>query len=203
MSPRPYNLGRRQVAAELTRSRIVTAARELLADDSGPVGFTVDAVARQAGVARMTVYYQFRSKRGLLEALFDHLANRGLMPRLGPVLQEPAPARALDGLIAAFAAFWDSDRIVLRRARALAALDSDMGESIRGRDERRREHLRRIVSRLAEEKKGKSVRRVPFTVDVLHVLTSFETFDALLTGERTVDDVTQIIRQLAAPVLDP
>src|ERR1700736_1081260 len=109
MSPRAYKLGQRQLAADQTRRRIVAGARELLADETGPATFTVDAVARQAGVARMTVYYQFHSKRGLLEALFDDLANRGLMPHLRPVFEEPVPAWALDGLIAAFAAFWDSD----------------------------------------------------------------------------------------------
>src|ERR1700730_1180757 len=102
MSPRPYKLGQRQVAADQTRSRIVAAARALLADESGPAGFTVDAVARQAEVARMTVYYQFQSKRGVLEALFDDLANRGLMPHLRPVFHEPAPKLALDRLIGAF-----------------------------------------------------------------------------------------------------
>ena len=39
----------------------------------------IDAVARQAGVARMTVYYQFESKKGLLEALLDDTHDVGLM----------------------------------------------------------------------------------------------------------------------------
>lgn len=200
MSPRPYNLGQRQLATDQTRSRIVAAARELLADESGPLGFTVDAVARQAGIARMTVYYQFQSKRGLLEALFDDLANRGLMPHLRPVFEEPVAARALDRFIAAFARFWDSDRVVLRRARALAALDAEIAESVRARDEMRRGHLRKIVGRLQEER-GSPTR--PSAVDVLHMLTSFETFDALLSGGRSLEDVTQMIRQLAATVLEP
>lgn len=215
MSPRPYKLGQRQLATDQTRIRIVAAARELLADENGPPGFTVDAVARQAGVARMTVYYQFQSKRGVLEALFDDLANRGLMPHLGPVFHEPVPARALDGLIGAFAAFWNSDRIVLRRARALVALDPEMADSIRARDERRREHLRKIVERLFAEKQQKGQEKgretgtgtmpadaLPSVVDVLHMLTSFETFDALLTDERSVEEVTRLVRHLAATALD-
>jgi AcrR family transcriptional regulator len=197
MSPRPYKLGQRQLATDDTRRRIVSAARETLAsDDSGPGGFTVDAVARRAGVARMTVYYQFQSKRGVLEALFDDLANRGLMPHLGPVFKEPSPRRALDGMINAFAEFWRSDRIVLRRARALAALDPEIAESVRERDERRREHLRRIVDRLPDGNRSASA------VDVLHMLTSFETFDALLSGQRTFDEATRIIRGLAAAALE-
>ena len=203
MSPRPYKLGERQLAADRTRSRIVAAARGLLADDESPAGFTVEAVARQAGVARMTVYYQFQSKRGLLDALFDDLANRGLMPHLRPIFDEPVPARALDRLIAAFAAFWDSDRIVLRRARALAALDCEIAESVRARDERRREHLRRILDRLYKETKPAPANVLPFAVDVLHMLTSFETLDALLSGDRSLEDAIRIVRQLAAAVLEP
>src|SRR5437588_67268 len=72
MSPRPYRLGQRQVAADETRSRIVKAAREQLEKEAS---FSLDAVARRADVARMTVYYQFGSRRGLLEALFDDLVD--------------------------------------------------------------------------------------------------------------------------------
>lgn len=202
MTPRPYKLGQRQLATDETRRRIISAAREILAGESGDLAFTVDAVARQAGVARMTVYYQFRSKRGLLEALFDHLANHGLMPHFRAVMQEPAPSRALDGLIAAFAAFWESDRLVLRRVRALTALDAEVGEGVRARDERRREHLRKIVGRLYEEKGRRPAKLLPLAVDVLHMLTSFETFDALRSDDRRLEDVTTIIRQLAAAVLE-
>jgi len=204
MSPRAYNLGQRQLATDQTRSRIIAAARELLADENGAAGFTVEAVARQAGVARMTVYYQFKSKRGVLEALFDDLANRGLMPQLRPVFQEPVPARALDRLIGAFATFWDSDRIVLRRARSLAALDAEIAESVRERDEMRRGHLRKILQRLHEENGSPHAPATLATaIDVLHMLTSFETFDTLLSGGRSLDEATRIVRQLAAAALEP
>ena len=202
MSPRPYKLGRRQLAIEYTRNRIVAAARDLLADESGPTGFTVDAVARQANVARMTVYYQFDSKRGLLEALFDDLANRGLMPHLRPVFHEPDPKRALDTLIAAFAAFWESDRIVLRRARALAALDADVAVSVRERDQMRRGHLSRILGRVYEGGGSTAAKALPLAVDVLHMLTSFETFDALRSAKHGLEDIKRIVRQLAAAVID-
>jgi len=69
MSPRPYRLGQRQATTEQTRARILAAARELLMARDGFNGFSIDAVAREADVARMTVYYQFGSKIGLLEAL--------------------------------------------------------------------------------------------------------------------------------------
>jgi AcrR family transcriptional regulator len=192
MAPRAYNLGQRKVAAEETRRRIVLAARDVLADEAGTSSFTVEEVARRAGVARMTVYHQFQSKRGVLEALFDELATRSLVPHLKPIFQAPSPERALDALIHAFAMFWESDRIVLRRARALAALDPEFAESIRARDERRREHLRNILA---------SRPAAAASIDVLHMLTSFETYDALLRSGRTFDDATRVIRALATTAL--
>src|SRR2546430_2914681 len=45
-------------------------------------GFSIEAVARRADVARMTIYHQFGSKMGLLEALCDSLAVTGEMEQL-------------------------------------------------------------------------------------------------------------------------
>src|SRR5262249_41632805 len=78
---RVYRLGKRQIVADKNRAKIVAAARKLLAG-RGSASFSMDAVAQKAGVARMTVYHQFGSKRELLEALFDHLAGRSLVTRL-------------------------------------------------------------------------------------------------------------------------
>jgi AcrR family transcriptional regulator len=200
---RAYTLGRRQLAADETRARILAAARDLLADEDGPPGFTVEAVARQAGVARMTVYHQFESKRAVLEALFDHLAERSLVPYLRLVFQEATADAALTRLIAAFVGFWNAERMVLRRARALAALDVEIGESVRDRDERRREHLRRLLSRLSVERGLAPAASLGVAVDILHALTSFETFDALRRGARTQEAVTEIICALAATAIEP
>ena len=117
MSPRAYNLGRRKAATEETRSRIIHAARSLLADPGGVSAFTVEAVAREAGVARMTVYYQYGSKGGLLDALYDDLAARGLVPVLQSVFQAPDPRTMFLRLIEAFSSFWAGDRIITRRLR--------------------------------------------------------------------------------------
>src|SRR5262249_819910 len=125
MSPRPYRRGRRQLTTEQTRARILAAARELLMAPEGFAGFSIDAVARQADVARMTVYYQFGSKIGLLEALSDDLAARGEMERLPEAFQQPDPLDALMLFIALFGHFWASDRLVTRRLRGLATVDPD------------------------------------------------------------------------------
>src|SRR5438552_14668860 len=96
MSPRPYRLGQRQVATNETRARVLVAARDQLAKETS---FSIDAVARRADVARMTVYYQFGSKRGLLEALFDLLAARCWLHELPSAFQQSNPKLALERLI--------------------------------------------------------------------------------------------------------
>ena len=55
----------------------------------------------------MTVYYQFGSKLGLLEALFDSIATQGQMQQLAAAFHQPDPVVALAEYIAVFGRFWD------------------------------------------------------------------------------------------------
>jgi len=202
MSPRPYTLGKRQAATDETRQRIVTAARELLAAADSPAAFSVDAVARQANVSRMTVYYQYTSKAGLLEAIFDDLAARaGIAERLATAFRTPDGVTALDGVIAAFAQFWTPDRIVLRRLHGLAALDPEIEQGKRARDERRRQALRVVLGRLNAETGRPAADAVEEAVAVLQMLTSFETFDALAGTDRDPEEMAPTVRRLARVAL--
>jgi AcrR family transcriptional regulator len=197
MSPRPYQLGRRQEGSEQTRARILTAARELLMASDGFSGFTMEAVARQAGVARMTVYYQFESKVGLLEAVSDDLARRGQMERMAQAFMQPNALAALETFVGALARFWGTDRIILRRLRALAALDADFEQVVRGRDEWRRNGARIIVGRLSAEYGRPPPEQVEATISLLFTITSFETFDTLAGPTQTPEEVAPLITGLA------
>jgi AcrR family transcriptional regulator len=113
--------------------------------------FTVDAVAEQAGVARMTVYYQFRSKLGLLEALFNSLASHRFSPHLVEAIQLPDPVAGLEEFIRAIAGFWYSDRLIITRLQGLAALDPDFGAVWQERESLRRQGLSALASRVAQQ----------------------------------------------------
>jgi AcrR family transcriptional regulator len=199
VSPRPYNLGKRQGQVAQGRQQVLDAARSLLAGPSGYTAFTIDAVARQADVARATVYYQFGSKSGLLEALCDALAEAGRMSELADAFADPDPLEGLRGFVACFGRFWSADRPAMRRLRALAALDPEVGAVICARDERRREGLAVLVGRLADAHlaatdPGRAVR-------VLVALTSFETFDALARSDQDLIAVIPDVLQLAEAAL--
>lgn len=202
MSPRPYRLGQRQAATEQTRVRIIAAARELLIASDGFSGFSIDAVARQADVARMTVYHQFGSKIGLLEALCDSLAGYGGMEQLASAFRRPESLDALDEYIRVFGCFWQSDRLVTRRLRGLAALDPDFEQVIRARDERRRQGVHVIVQRLVEQHGRPESSIFDEAVNVLYTLISFECFDILAGSTRSLEDVVPVVQQLACAALN-
>jgi AcrR family transcriptional regulator len=222
MSPRPYQLGQRQAATEQTRARIIQAARELLIAPDGFAKFSIETVARQADVARMTVYHQFGSKSGLLEALCDSLASSGGMTELANAFRQPDPLEALHQYILTFGRFWEADRPVMRRLRALAALDPDFERLIRTRDEWRRKGVRVIVQRISEQQASSpdeaceevaatfhanesqapsSSEHLDEIVNVLFTLVSFETFDTLAGPTRTPVEVAPLIFRLARAAL--
>jgi AcrR family transcriptional regulator len=166
----------------------------------GPAGFSIDAVASEAGVSRMTVYYRFESRRGLLEALFDDLAARGRIGRLPGAFQQPDPVRALSEFVGVFIGFWASGRLLIRRLRGMGTIDPELGQALRARDERRRHGLTVLVRRIAEQR-GLPSLTLEDVVDVLFTLTSFETFDALARGKRSVHDVQALVERLALAAL--
>jgi AcrR family transcriptional regulator len=75
---RGYNASLRQEQAQLTRNRIIDAARRLLLDGTYSA-VTMEEIAKEAGVAYQTVYAVFGTKIQLAEAMvdsgFSHLAE--------------------------------------------------------------------------------------------------------------------------------
>ena len=198
MSPRPYRLGRRKPAAQRTRARVLSAARALLTARAGTEPFSVDAVARRAGVARMTVYHQFGSRRGLLEALFDSFAAGGELPaHLAAAFQRPDPLESLADVVAAFARFWEAGRPWIRRVRALGVLDPDLGDAVEARNARRREVVRVLVERLAQRYGRPASKERTQAEELLYTLTSFETFDSLAGQNRKLPEVAAEVLFLA------
>lgn len=202
MSPRPYRLGQRQAASEQTRERILAEARELLVAPDGYAHFSIDAVARRADVARMTVYHQFGSKKGLLEGLCDTLASFGGMQQLASAFRNPEPLDGLDEYIAVFGRFWNADRLVMRRLRGLAMLDPDFEQVIRARDEWRRQGLRVLVTRINEQHGRPSQEAIDEVVAMLYTLISFESFDMLAGPERSLEEVVPLVRRLARAAIN-
>jgi len=197
--PRPYRLGKRREAMDLKRLQMLQAARQLLLERGFP-RFTMEAVARQAGVTRQTVHNQFGSRTALLEALCDFAALDGGLDRLPEAFGQADALQALEKYVELFVAFWASDEGLTRRLHGLAALDPEFAAVIDARQERRRRGLQVLVSRLEEQDLLEGVT-VEGVVDTLFMLTSFESFAAMARAGRHPEAIARILNHLARAAL--
>jgi AcrR family transcriptional regulator len=198
MSPRPYQLGKRQEASDETRDKVLAAARELLCAPDGYARFTIDGVARQAGVARMTVYYRFQSKAGLLEALCDTLAMQGGIQQLAEAFRMNDAAAGLARFLEVLGGFYGTDRALMRRMHGLSALDPEFAQVLGERNGRRREGLRVLLARLRPQRPKAWVEA---RAEVLFALTAFGVYDSL-AGDKPLQSVAPLLLRLAQAALD-
>lgn len=198
MSPRPYKLGKRKASTDETRARILEATRKLLASEPGPADLSMEAIAREADVSRLTIYYQFGSRPGLLEALYDYMAGRGNIRQVAAVFHEADPNKALEKMVSTFIEFWASDPVAIRRLRGMAGMDAEVDAGIRARDSRRRHIAGEIVSRFhLHQLEPEKTERQNFVADVVSTLTSFETYDALARAGHEDEAIRDIVFKLA------
>ena len=149
----------------------------------------------------MTVYQRFGSRPKLLEALFDDLARQGGMWDLADAFRQPDPEEALARFVTTFARFWTAHRPIHRRLLALAALDAGLDRTLAARQEWRRPGLRVIVERVRERYGRPAADALDETIDVLFVLTSFQTFDMLAGPKRSPAVAAPIVLRVARAVL--
>jgi AcrR family transcriptional regulator len=193
MSPRPYRSTRRRVTAERTRARLLKAASAML---GGHDGVSLDAVAKKAGVTRLTVYNQFGSRGALLEAVFDDMAQRGGLHHISEAMANPDPHAGLQQIVSIFCGFWSINRSALWRLHAATATDSEFDESLRDRNERRRHLLSVIVGRMNHAGFWTTEVNAEL-VDVLFALTSISFFWELTANGRDTDAACRLIQALA------
>ncbi|WP_426699825.1 TetR/AcrR family transcriptional regulator [Rhodanobacter sp. Col0626] len=151
--------------------------------NTGLIGFSLESVAKAAGVSRLTVYNQLGSRPELLEAVFDGIAAQGGLHRIPNAMNDDDPRAGVDRLIEIFCDFWGSDLQSLASVQAAASGDTEFADSLAARNERRRVNFSILVDRLVE--RGDVRARVAGDlVDMLFVLTSLPVFLQLSTGKR-------------------
>jgi AcrR family transcriptional regulator len=196
MTARGYQPGRRQADADRTRYRILAAARELVTD-LGPES-SVREVAQRAGVSRITVYNQFRSKAGLLEAL----AAEAGRPPSGAALEETAadPLEELKLRIERASAAWAADPRLHRQldGRALGTAGVALGAGgVANRERSEADHT--LAERLAAHDRLRPGCSIKEAEDVIGILTSFPVFDRLhKDGRRSTSAVVEILLRMAS-----
>ena len=149
MSPRPYRLGRREASVEETRDRVLRAARDVFSEE-GFFEATLEDVAKRAGVARATVYYQFKSKHGLLEATLEGAVANPSLNGVRTALDQPNPVEGLRLYVREVCRFWAKDFVFYRNVTALAAVDPEATRAVNAYYLWRREPLLFLTKRLED-----------------------------------------------------
>jgi len=199
MKKRAYVSSVRSEAAAEKRDRVIEAAANLLREDASIARFSLDTVAKAAGVTRLTVYNQFGSRRGLLEAVFDNIARQGGLHEIADAMAMPDPLLALDRVIEIFCGFWARDAAIGRLHEAMAT-DPEFAEALLERNERRRKLARMLVGHLAAKTTSRRARED--AVDMIFALTSYPMFGMLNRG-RSTGEVRQLVQTACRAAVDP
>ncbi|HEX4518466.1 MAG TPA: helix-turn-helix domain-containing protein [Gaiellaceae bacterium] len=141
---------RKQRTPPKSRQRVLETVRELLQEGSFHES-TVEQVAARAGVSRATVYQQFGSRLGLVDAICEGLD-------LGSVKE----ADDIDTLLERTTSFWASEETLHAELYGAAAIDPAAGEFVARQTNDRHSHLAEVFGKEA--------------LPTLALLTSFESY---------------------------
>jgi AcrR family transcriptional regulator len=150
----------------------------------------MDALAKEAGVARATVYEHFRSKRALLDELavtlsrtvkLDEPQNPGVDPLIG-----------LRQMFSDVCRHWSENEEGMRGLRTLAAVTggNDTGDGV---DDKQ---LRRLIEGLQARNRLSTNWSIDEAVDALSVLTSYASYDQLRRAPHSPAQVEEILAKL-------
>lgn len=194
MSTRRYEQRLRAESAEETRRRILDALEWRLREaPTEPV--SLDEVAKLARVARSTVYLVFGSRAGLFDALATELWERSGLRHLTEAAADPDAREHLRGGLRAGVEIFAAIRDVAASLFSMSALDPDsVGGAMARLEQRRWGGMQYLAKRLSEQGILRPDVTVEDAADILWVLASFASFDALYTGRGLpADDVTRIL----------
>jgi AcrR family transcriptional regulator len=197
---RSYRSRSRSAGARQTRERIVAAVRELLREGRFHES-TVEQVAERAGVSRATVYQHFRSRIDLVDAICETFdANPALMElRRAVVLANPRAALSQTMILSI--RFWDSEEAILSGLYGVVAIDPAARDLVdRQRADRRRE-MRRLARNLHTGGALRPAISAARALDILMVLTSYETYRELREARRSAKRLTAELEAMARALL--
>lgn len=165
-----------------TRDSILDAAAHLFSERGGAV--RLEDVADEAGVSRQAVYLHFGSRSGLLIAIAQHIDGAGVLPSLlTRVVDAPTALDALDAVANLHAEYHPMIHQVARIFMEGRYTDEALRAAWDERMEGRRSLYRAVVERLHLEARLDLTWDVEPAVDILFVLTSWQTWEQLVIDQ--------------------
>jgi AcrR family transcriptional regulator len=145
---------------------------------------SLDKVAQSAGVARSTIYVVFGSRAGLFDAFADDLWERGGLAELQAAVADPDVRTHLRQGILAGCRMMATDRDLYRVLFSMSEIDPDsVGGAVAAKEHNRKGGMLHLARRLSKEGVLRDDVTVKQAANLLWVLTSFESFDLLYTGQ--------------------
>jgi AcrR family transcriptional regulator len=192
VATRKYQQQLRAESSEETRRRILDAVSQRLRE-APTEPLSLDQVARLAKVARSTIYTAFGSRAGLFDAFTqDLLARTGIAELTEAVASTDARTHLREG-VAAASRMLARDRDIYRVLHSMARLDPDsVGGAIETMNAERRGGMAFVAKHLAEDGELRDDVSVDDAVNLLWMLCSFDSFDALYTDRgMSVDEAAR------------
>jgi AcrR family transcriptional regulator len=187
---RVYEQRARAESADETRRRIIDAVIDRLRKAPAE-RISVDAVAKDAGVSRSTVYLIFASRAGLFDAVAEEVYDRAGYPRLLEAVRVPDPRDTLRGGITAGVHLFARYRDVFRALYSMEELEKKAtGGAISRVEENRSDGMMWLARRLSRQKQLRPGIKIAEAAHVLWIAASFEAFDLLYTGRGLSADET-------------
>jgi AcrR family transcriptional regulator len=194
--------GLRAAGVQRTRREILAAARRHLIE-AGYRRLSMEEVAADAGVTRVTIYRHFDSKLGLLDAIAEDLAQRArIVTGMHKATEIADPVAAFTAMVAELCHFWNTDPDVFRRLISLAAVDPEAQQVIASREEWRYQQIGTFVRRLAQADRLRTPFGVRRATAVVGTVTGFPACDDMATRLRTsLTELDQLLLPLLASVV--
>jgi AcrR family transcriptional regulator len=165
-----------------TRASILEAARRLI-EQSGPEQWTMEAVADDAGVTRMTVYRYFPSRTDLLIATVRHVdETEGAIRLFAPVGEAESGIDALNAWSRILSGYIPRIGPAARALMAAREVDEAAAEAWDDRMGALRRWPLVIARRLESEHRLADDLTVEDAADLIWAIASVQVWDALTNG---------------------
>ena len=186
---RKYDSTRRQAQAGETRRQILEAAHKLFIEH-GYAGATIEAIAKEAGVALKTVYAVFKNKWKILVTLLNNSSSNSgeenipMLERAGPkaVAQERDQRRQLQMFAQVIANNLEGAAYVSEIMQVAAKTEADVDKMVQNLNKQRWQHMAVAVQQIVTNGPLQEKMDEAHATDIVWTLTSPEVF-LLLTRD--------------------
>jgi AcrR family transcriptional regulator len=176
---KPYRSPLRAEQLDATRRRILDAARALFGKRGYP-DTTMDAIARESGLAVPTVYKNFGNKRRLLLDLIDMTINTRVPPEYDAVISQPTSPGRLHGLARMCVTLASGASDVISIVVSAAGSDPQLAEMMNRIAEGRRRNAALIARSLAKDRALRPGCSEGEARDVMYALAGPELYELLV-----------------------